>query len=187
MPNWATGSMTLVLPTKNVDKFLSFIERNEDKHFYRTTFTENEAPANNSHGLTKLSFNVECAWSAENCLVNPDADAEDCIPLEELCKQLKVQRLSARFEEHGLMFGETLYYDKEDGLSYDSFELETEADIDFDDYEEYIDDEERKRLNCDGDEFGENADHSPYYANGIIAIDACTAHSGQVNCLVIDD
>lgn len=48
-------------------------------------------------------------------------------------------------------------------------------------------DEERKRLNCDGDEFGENADHSPYYANGIIAIDACTAHSGQVNCLVIDD
>ena len=60
-------------------------------------------------------------------------------------------------------------------------------DIDFDDDEEYIDDEERKRLNCDGDEFGENADHSPYYANGIIAIDACTAHSGQVNCLVIDD
>ena len=111
MPNWATGSMTLVLPTKNADKFLSFIERNEDKHFYRTTFTENEAPANNSHGLTKLSFNVECAWSAENCLVNPDADAEDCIPFEELCKQLKVQRLSARFEEHGLMFGETLYYD----------------------------------------------------------------------------
>ena len=40
------------------------------------------------------------------------------------------------------MFGETLYYDKEDGLSYDSFELETEADIDFDDDEEYIDDEE---------------------------------------------
>ena len=121
---------------------LSFIEKNEDKHFYRTTFTENEAPVNNSHGLTKLSFDVECAWSAENCLVNPDADAEDCISLEELCKQLKVQRLSARFEEHGLMFGETLYYDKEDGLSYDSFELETEADIDFDDDEEYIDDEE---------------------------------------------
>lgn len=38
-----------------------------------------------------------------------------------------------------------------------------------------------------GSEFGADADFSPYYANGIIAIDACTAHSGKVNCLVIDD
>ena len=48
-------------------------------------------------------------------------------------------------------------------------------------------DEERKKLNCDGKEFGDGADHSPFYAKGIIAIDACTAHSGQVNCLIIDD
>lgn len=36
-------------------------------------------------------------------------------------------------------------------------------------------------------EFGNDADFSPYYGPGIIAIDACTAHSGQVNCLVIED
>ena len=36
-------------------------------------------------------------------------------------------------------------------------------------------------------EFGEGADFSPYYAKGIIAIDACTAYSGKVNCLIIDD
>ena len=38
-----------------------------------------------------------------------------------------------------------------------------------------------------GTEFGEDADFSPYYAPGIIAIDACTAFSGMVNCLVIED
>ena len=36
-------------------------------------------------------------------------------------------------------------------------------------------------------EFGENADFSPYYAKGIIAIDGCTAYSGTINCIVIED
>lgn len=36
-------------------------------------------------------------------------------------------------------------------------------------------------------EFGEGADHSPYYADGIIALDACTVDSRKVNCIVIDD
>lgn len=38
-----------------------------------------------------------------------------------------------------------------------------------------------------GSEFGEDADFSPYYADGIIAIDACTAVSGKMNCIVIED
>ena len=38
-----------------------------------------------------------------------------------------------------------------------------------------------------GTEFGEDADFSPYYGPGIIAIDACTAFSGKSNCLVIED
>ena len=38
-----------------------------------------------------------------------------------------------------------------------------------------------------GTEFGEDADFSPYYGPGIIAIDACTAFSGKGNCLVIED
>ena len=36
-------------------------------------------------------------------------------------------------------------------------------------------------------EFGIDADFSPYYAPGIIALDACTAFSGKVNVLVIED
>ena len=36
-------------------------------------------------------------------------------------------------------------------------------------------------------EFGEDAKFEPYYGDGFIAIDACTAHSGKVNVLVIED
>lgn len=36
-------------------------------------------------------------------------------------------------------------------------------------------------------EFGKDADFSPYYGEGIIGIDACTAFSGKVNCIVIED
>ncbi len=38
-----------------------------------------------------------------------------------------------------------------------------------------------------GTEFGKRADFSPYYAKGIIAIDACTAYSKKVNCLLLED
>ena len=38
-----------------------------------------------------------------------------------------------------------------------------------------------------GPEFGEGADFSPYTAPGILAMDACTARSGQVNCIVLED
>lgn len=43
------------------------------------------------------------------------------------------------------------------------------------------------RLDGNGSEFGHDADFSPYYGSGIIALDACTAHSGIVNVIVLDD
>ena len=36
-------------------------------------------------------------------------------------------------------------------------------------------------------EFGDDADFSPYCASGIIALDACTAHSHKVNVIVLED
>ncbi len=38
-----------------------------------------------------------------------------------------------------------------------------------------------------GTEFGVDALFLPYYADGIIALDACTAYSRKVNCIVLDD
>ena len=38
-----------------------------------------------------------------------------------------------------------------------------------------------------GSEFGADADFSPYYDTGIIAIDGCTAHTNKVNIIVLED
>ena len=38
-----------------------------------------------------------------------------------------------------------------------------------------------------GPEWGEGAVFEPYRADGILALDACTSHSGKVNCIVIED
>ncbi len=35
--------------------------------------------------------------------------------------------------------------------------------------------------------YGDNDIVSPFYAKGLIAIDACTAYSGKMNCLIIED
>ena len=38
-----------------------------------------------------------------------------------------------------------------------------------------------------GSEFGPDADFSPYYGPGIIALDACTAFSGKINVIILED
>ena len=43
------------------------------------------------------------------------------------------------------------------------------------------------RFEGKGTEFDPDADFSPYYAPGIIALDACTAYSGRVNIITMDD
>lgn len=43
------------------------------------------------------------------------------------------------------------------------------------------------RYENDGGEFDNNPNFSPYYGNGIIALDACTPISRKVNCIVIED
>ena len=43
------------------------------------------------------------------------------------------------------------------------------------------------KIEGNGEERGDNADYSPYYGKGVIALDACTVLSKKVNCIVIDD
>lgn len=43
------------------------------------------------------------------------------------------------------------------------------------------------RISHMGSEWGDDAVFSPFCAEGIIALDACTAYSGTVNCIVIRD
>lgn len=41
--------------------------------------------------------------------------------------------------------------------------------------------------NSKGSQYDEDADHSSFYGDGIIAIDACTSLSKKINCLVLED
>lgn len=43
------------------------------------------------------------------------------------------------------------------------------------------------RYENDGGEFDRNPNFTPYYGNGIIALDACTPISHKINCIVIED
>lgn len=43
------------------------------------------------------------------------------------------------------------------------------------------------RYEHDGSDFEKDANFDPYRAEGVLAIDACTALSGKVNCVVIED
>ena len=43
------------------------------------------------------------------------------------------------------------------------------------------------RINKHGTEWGADANFSPFYADGIIAIDAATYYSKKINCIIIDD
>lgn len=43
------------------------------------------------------------------------------------------------------------------------------------------------RYEGNGGEFDNNPNFKPYYAEGIIALDACTPISKQINCIVIED
>ena len=43
------------------------------------------------------------------------------------------------------------------------------------------------RIHRVGSEWGEDADFSPFCADGIIALDACAPSSGRINCIVLED
>lgn len=43
------------------------------------------------------------------------------------------------------------------------------------------------RMEGIGTEFGPDADFSPYQAPGVLALDACTAYSRRMNCVVLED
>ena len=38
-----------------------------------------------------------------------------------------------------------------------------------------------------GSELGDDADFSPFYYDGLIAIDGCVKYSGRINCIVLED
>ena len=92
MPNWAESEMSVVLPSKNADKL--------ERYFARCfkNYSERES---NDKGLTRLFIDFDAAWSLNSCMIDgyPQESEGRCPTLEEVCKEIKVQRLAAYSKE----------------------------------------------------------------------------------------
>lgn len=125
MPNWAECSMSVVLPTDNADKFEDLFlswkgEENKDKkRYFARCFMNYSERESNDNGLTRLFVEFDAAWSLHSCMINgyPNDEEMCCPTLESICKELKVNRLVAFSRESGLVFEESLTYDKDSGLN----------------------------------------------------------------------
>lgn len=114
MPNWADCEMSVVLPSKNADKFENlFLERDsennkEKERYFARCFKHYSERENNKHGLTRLFIHFDAAWSLNSCMVDgyPQESEGKCPTLEDVCKEMNVVRLSAYSREPGLEFEE---------------------------------------------------------------------------------
>ena len=102
MPNWADCEMSVVLPSKNADKFENlFLERDsennkEKERYFARCFKHYSERENNKHGLTRLFIHFDAAWSLNSCMVDgyPQESEGKCPTLEDVCKEMNVIRLS---------------------------------------------------------------------------------------------
>ena len=112
MPNWAESEMSVVLPSKNADKFENlFLEENSElnkgkERYFARCFKNYSERESNDKGLTRLFIDFDAAWSLNSCMIDgyPQESEGRCPTLEEVCKELKVQRLAAYSKEPGIGF-----------------------------------------------------------------------------------
>lgn len=146
MPNWADCEMSVVLPSKNADKFENlFLERDsennkEKERYFARCFKHYSERETNKHGLTRLFIHFDAAWSLNSCMVDgyPQESEGKCPTLEDVCKEMNVIRLSAYSREPGLEFEEQMLYSSENGFFYDSRDMYCEPCYDFLDEDESL-------------------------------------------------
>ena len=69
MPNWAESEMSVVLPSKNADKFENlFLEENSElnkgkERYFARCFKNYSERESNDKGLTRLFIDFDAAWS----------------------------------------------------------------------------------------------------------------------------
>lgn len=144
MPNWAESEMSVVLPSKNADKFENlFLEENNEQNkkkerYFARCFKHYSERESNNRGLTRLFIHFDAAWSLNSCMIDgyPQESEGRCPTLEEVCKELNVQRLAAYSREPGIGFEEEVRFDRESGFGYDCRDLFCEPLAD------YLDDDE---------------------------------------------
>lgn len=104
MPNWTESELSVVLPTENADKFENLFlawdgdaENKAKEKYFARCFLNSSERKKNDNGLTRLFVQFNAAWSLHSCLIDgyPQETEGKCPTLEEVCKELKIKRLSA--------------------------------------------------------------------------------------------
>lgn len=117
MANWTDSKMTVILPTRNVEKLKGFFlsekeKENETKerYFFRTSLNRFcVAKTKNGSSIAKADFS--CAWSLAYCLLDNDRPKE-YITIDEAVKELGIKRLVATSLESGEGLEESITFDK---------------------------------------------------------------------------
>ena len=91
----------------NADKFENlFLEENSElnkgkERYFARCFKNYSERESNDKGLTRLFIDFDAAWSLNSCMIDgyPQESEGRCPTLEEVCKEIKVQRLAAYSKE----------------------------------------------------------------------------------------
>ena len=147
MANWADVEMAVVLPSRNKDRFLSFFmdkdgnpKRSDGRHIKRC-FLDEVHEEKNSHGMSCLRIECQCAWSAYSSFFVSKEEREEnktLIPLLEAMKESEVRRMTFYANEPGIGFEETGRYQEgiDEDIYYDSRDLYRDP------YSEFLEEDE---------------------------------------------
>ena len=119
MANWTETEISLILPTKFVEKFYNYFINYEGRDeaspcFYRTSLN-GEKREDNGKGYSRLYIDCSCAWNI-GCLTYPPlckTESQNIIDIQSAIRECKVKRLNLYSEEPGVGFWESLEYDAE--------------------------------------------------------------------------
>lgn len=122
MPNWCNTSMSVVLPTRNVEKFKDLFldhdpEKNESKerYFARSFLNYFEECESNKNGMSLVKADFDCAWSVYCCMFDDSevsyVNHKSTISLDDAVKELEIQRITGKSYEPGVGFEESITFD----------------------------------------------------------------------------
>ena len=114
------GKMSVVLPAKHIDKFLSYFDRESKRHFHRVHIKNMRGLGKSKAGMAAMGIEFSCPSSVIDCLMNLHGDERE-IELDDAIKACEVSRLTLVSREKMELIDELITFDKAKGpsLNYD--------------------------------------------------------------------
>ena len=144
MPNWCNAYVVISGKKKELRKFCKYFLYDSDndggkketlmKKFFARSFMwdrwdsfcgEHFKQKDKANDVIEISFSVDFAWSCWSCIFEGYPNKKDCVTLDSVLKKLDIETLEITTEEGGCGFEETIDYNKDSGVMYDSNNMPT--------------------------------------------------------------